>query len=47
MPNFYRSRASDGAALRETFADETHTTRMQERVRNMRTRYRNWRRRRD
>ena len=47
VPNFYRSRATDGAALRETFADETHTTRMQERFRDIRGRYRNWRRRRD
>ena len=47
VPNFYRSRATDGAALSEVYSDETHTTRMQDRLRRMRRRYRNWRRRRD
>ena len=47
VPNFYRSRATDGSALHETFSDETHKTRMQERLRDLRRRYRNWRRRRD
>lgn len=47
VPNFYRSRAADGAALHETFADETHTTRLTSRLRRLRARYRNWRRRRD
>lgn len=47
VPNFYRSRATDGAALRETYSDETHTTRFRSRLRRIRTRYRNWRRRRD
>ncbi|WP_375290150.1 nitric oxide synthase oxygenase [Qipengyuania sp.] len=47
VPNFYRSRATDGVALRETYSDETHTTRVQDRMRRLRGRYRNWRRRRD
>ena len=46
VPNFYRSRATDGADLRETYADETHTTRTTSRLRRLKARYRNWRRRR-